>query len=73
MFLEEFCEGRNRDVEGVATIVLFQFLEFCGLCDAPRLLERLDGRLWFRVDGIVEGSEALLVGMVQESALLEEE
>lgn len=73
MLFEQLRESRNRDIEGVGAIVLFQSLQFCGACDALRVLEGLDGWLRLDVDGIVESGEALLLGMVQESALLEKE
>lgn len=53
--------------------MLFQSLQLCGVRDTLGLLEGLDCWLRLDVDGIVEGGEALLVGVVQKSALLEEE
>lgn len=73
MLLEEFRECRNRDIEGVGAIVLFQSLQLCGIVDALGLLEGIDKRLRLGVNGIVEGGEGLLLRMVQEAALLKEE
>lgn len=73
MFLEELRKGRNRDIEGVAAIVLLQARQLSLGLDALGLLESLEPGLGVGVDGIGERAERLLLGIVEEAALLEQE
>ena len=72
MLLEELGERRNRDVEGIGTVVLLQFLDLRSIGKALGLLKGVDSRLWLGVDSVAQGRECLLIGVIQETTFLEE-
>jgi hypothetical protein len=73
VLLEQFCESRDGDVEGVGAKVLLDTGDVGLLGNASGGLEVSDGGLRLGVDVVLEGAKALGVGVVEESALLEEE
>ena len=73
VFLEELGEGRDGDVERVGAIVLLQAVELRGGRDALGLLEGFELGLGLFIDLVRKGAERVGLGIVEESALLEEE
>lgn len=73
MFFEELGKGGHRDIERVGAIVLLELRQI-GLCgDASIFLELIDARFGFGIDLVRQGTEGLLGGIVEETALLEQE
>lgn len=73
MLFEEFQERRNGDVKGIGAIVLLQSFELGDGFDALGSLVFVDLGLRLGVDVIEEGPESFGLGVVEESAFLEEE
>jgi hypothetical protein len=55
MFLEEFGEGRDWDIESIVAIMLTNSREIGGGGDSSGFLEVFEERLWFRIDGVSQG------------------
>ena len=72
MLLEEFGEGGDGDIERVGAIVLLEALELGGARDAAGALKGVEGGLVVGVDEVDQGTEGLVLGVVEEAALLEE-
>lgn len=73
MLFEEFREGRNRNIEGVVTIMLLDSRELGSSGYPSGLLEMFESWLGFGVDCVRKWFEGVLGSIVKESALLEEE
>ena len=73
VFLEQLGEGRDGDIEFVCAIMLCDALNLSGRGETLGLLERLELGLGFDIEGIGERGEGTLVGIVEETSLLEEE
>ena len=73
MLLEKLGKGRDGNIEGVGAIVLLEALDVSGAGDAPGALEGLELGLLVGVDEVDQGPEGLVFGVVEKSALLEEE
>ncbi|GJC78632.1 hypothetical protein ColLi_01470 [Colletotrichum liriopes] len=73
VLLEELGEGGNRDIEGVGAVVLLDPLQLVLGCNALGLLVASDLGLRLGIDVVGEGSEGLVLGVVDEASLLEME
>jgi hypothetical protein len=73
MLLEELGEGRDRDIEGIRAIVLLEALQLLSRLDTARLLEVADKRFRVGVKDVRQRGKRTRLGVVEETALLEEE
>lgn len=73
MLAEELGEGRNRNVESIGAIVLFQASQLGLSADTIGLLVSLQGRLRVGIDAVDEGAEGSGLFVEEEATLLEKE
>jgi hypothetical protein len=71
MFLEEFCEGWHRNIEGVIAIVLMDSIQFGFRGYSLRFLEMLEEGFRIGVDRVGQRFEGIRLGIVKKSAFLE--
>lgn len=73
MLLEELSKGGDRNIKGICAIVLFKTRKVCLPIDSAGGLEVADGGRRFSVDVVLQAIKGLDVGIVEKTALLEEE
>jgi hypothetical protein len=73
VFLEEFRESRDRDIEGIVAIMQMGAVEFGLGGNTSRFLEVIEKRLGLSIDRVCERFEGVVRGIVEESTFLEEE
>jgi len=73
VLFEEFSEGGNWNIESIIAIMLLDSGEFGSSGYPSRLLEMFESWLGFGVDGVRKRFKGVLCGIVEESALLEQE
>jgi hypothetical protein len=73
VLLEELGEGGNGNVKGVGSIVLLDACNLGLLVQASGGLEMANLGLGVDVDIILKSAEGICLGVIEESALLEQE
>jgi len=71
MFLEKFCECRNRDIEGIVAIMLVDSRKLGSRGYAPGFLEFSKERLGLGVDCVNQRRKGSSGGVVEKSTFLE--
>ena len=73
MLLKEFGEGGYRDIEGIIAIVLMDSGQLGRGGYTSGFLEVFQKRFGIGIDSVSQRLEGALFGIIEESALLEEE
>ena len=73
MLLEELGKRWYGNIERIGAVVLLQSAQIGRTCDAFGPLERFQLGFWVGIYLVREGPERVRFGIVEESALLEEE
>lgn len=73
MLLEELSEGRDRNIEGIGSVMLLDSRYLGLLLQTAGGLEMANAGLWLDIDVILECTEGVQFGVVEEATLLEEE